>query len=89
MPNPPDRAALEAKRQAFAQARTARLQGRVGLQATIQSNGRVGEVRVVHGLGSGLDEKAIECVKQWRFSPRRMDCKPMETNVMLQIEFRL
>ncbi|MGE5233761.1 MAG: energy transducer TonB [Acidobacteriota bacterium] len=53
------------------QARRAHLQGMVLLQAVIAADGTVAEVRLVRGLGFGLDENAIAAVRQWRYAPAR------------------
>jgi TonB family protein len=37
----------------------------------------------------GLDEKAIEAVKQWRFAPARKDGKPVPVAVDVEVNFRL
>jgi len=48
------------------EARKARMQGRVELDIVIKE-GKATEIKVARGLGLGLDEKAIECVKSWRW----------------------
>ena len=47
----------------------AKYSGTVLVQALVGADGRAREVHVVKGLGLGLDEKAIEAVKSWRFRP--------------------
>lgn len=37
----------------------------------------------------GLDEKAIEAVKRWKFKPAMKDGKPVAVAVNIQIVFRL
>jgi TonB family protein len=75
------------------QARQARLEGSVILQVDVRSDGTVApdNIDVVQGLGLGLDEQAIEAVKQWIFKPAFKDGKPigaaMATTV--QVQFRL
>ena len=51
------------------EARKAKYQGTVVLQAVITADGRATEIQVVKGPGLGLEEKAVEAVKQWRFKP--------------------
>ena len=51
------------------QARKAHIQGTVVLQTTITIEGKAVNISVVKGLGYGMDEKAIEAVKKWRFKP--------------------
>jgi periplasmic protein TonB len=47
----------------------AKLQGVVILSAIVGIDGAASNIKVVRGLGQGLDEKAVACVGQWRFSP--------------------
>lgn len=53
------------------EARKAKLQGSVTLRVLIGADGRAKRVQVVKGLGLGLDERASEAVRAWRFSPAR------------------
>ena len=50
-----------------------KVQGPVVLEVVILAEGKVGPVRVLRGLGDGLNEKAIECVRQWRFVPGKFE----------------
>ena len=50
-------------------ARKARLTGTVVLYVEIDERGRVSKVEVRQSLGLGLDEKAIEAIRKWRFRP--------------------
>jgi TonB family protein len=68
----------------------AKYQGVVLLQAVVTSDGRATNIRVVKGLGVGLDEKAIEAVRSWRFtSARGPDGKPASVLTMIEVTFRL
>jgi periplasmic protein TonB len=51
------------------EARKARYQGTVLVEITILPDGRATDVRVVRGLGMGLDENTVQTVRQWRFKP--------------------
>jgi TonB family protein len=51
------------------EARKARYQGIVVLEITILPDGRTTDVRVIRGLGMGLDESALQTVRTWRFKP--------------------
>jgi periplasmic protein TonB len=53
------------------EARKAKLQGRLLLQVLVGADGRTGRVRVLQGLGMGLDESAVAAVRSWKFSPAR------------------
>ena len=68
----------------------AKLQGFVTLSLEILPSGAIDpNVRVMKGLGKGLDEKAIECLLKWKFSPPRADCSAAHTPMQIQISFRL
>jgi TonB family protein len=70
-------------------ARKAKFQGRVGLSVEVNASGQATNVKVSHSLGLGLDEKAIEAVKQWRFKPTMKDGKPVAVQAEVQVNFRL
>ena len=51
------------------EALAARLQGTVALYLFVDPEGKPSRIKVLHGLGLGLDEKAVEAVQQWQFKP--------------------
>jgi TonB family protein len=72
------------------EARKAKYQGIVILQAVITADGRAIEIQVVKGPGLGLEEKAVEAVKDWRFKPAMGPAgKPVATYVTFEVNFRL
>ena len=72
------------------EARKAKYQGTVVLQAVITPDGRAIEIEVVKGPGLGLEEKAVEAVKQWRFKPAMGPAgKPVAVVVPIEVTFRL
>ncbi len=71
------------------EARKAKYQGTVMLWVVIGPDGRVHDMKVVRPLGLGLDEKAIEAVKQWKFEPARKDGQPVAVQVNIEVNFRL
>jgi protein TonB len=72
------------------EARKAKYQGTVVLQAVITPDGRAIEIQVVKGPGLGLEEKAVEAVKQWRFKPALGPSgKPVAVVVPIEVTFRL
>ena len=71
------------------EARKARIQGSVILQAIIDKGGDVERVEVLKGLPIGLSEASVEAVKQWRFEPATLDGKPVKVYFNLTINFRL
>jgi TonB family protein len=71
-------------------ARDARVQGNVALSVPIESSGVAGpDITVLSGLGLGLDEEAIKCVRTWLFSPPDYQCNPKPLNRRIVIQFRL
>ena len=70
-------------------ARRRSLSGDVVLEIVVKSDGRVGAIRIVQGLGAGLDQRAVEAVRQWRFSPARRLGTPVDVLVEVAVEFRL
>ena len=70
-------------------ARQAKTQGTCVLQMIVDAEGHPRDVRVVRGLGFGLDSKAIEAVKQWRFEPALKDGQPVNVQVSVEVGFHL
>lgn len=70
-------------------ARRKKINGNVTLSAIITSTGEVADVRVEKGLGYGLDEKALEAVRRWKFQPAMKDGKPVSVGIMIETNFRL
>ena len=71
------------------EARKAKYQGTVTLSAFIGPDGRPRNLRVVHSLGMGLDEKALEKVRTWLFEPGRRNGQPVSVAITLEVDFRL
>ncbi len=71
------------------EAQRASIEGTVVLYIQVYPDGRAHNVKVHSGLGSGLDEKAIEAVKQWRFSPGTKYGKPVAVPATMEVKFRL
>ncbi|MFN7937950.1 MAG: energy transducer TonB [Bryobacteraceae bacterium] len=71
------------------EARKARLTGTVVLFVDIDEKGRVSRVEVRQSLGLGLDEKAIEAIRKWRFRPARKDGKPVTSSAIVDVGFHL
>jgi TonB family protein len=67
----------------------AKLEGAVILSAIISVDGIPTEIRVLQGLGKGLDEKAVKCLQAWRFKPATSHGEPVQGEVALGINFRL
>jgi protein TonB len=71
------------------EARKAKYQGTVDLWIVVDSQGNVREVRVAKPLGMGLDEKAVEAVRSWRFKPGYRNGAPVAVHVAVEVIFRL
>ena len=71
------------------EARQAKYQGTVVLWIVIGADGRARDVRVSRALGMGLDQKAVEAVRSWRFQPAMKDGHPVAVQVNVEVNFRL
>ena len=71
------------------QARKAKYQGTVVLNLIVQKDGSVRDIKVLTSLGMGLDEKAIEAVKQWRFRPGSKQGQAVDVFATVEVIFRL
>jgi TonB family protein len=71
------------------EARRANLEGEVLLEIVVKRDGTVGDPRVVRSLGRGLDQRAVQAVRQWRFDPARRHGTPVDVIVEVSVEFRL
>lgn len=71
------------------EARKAKYQGTVVLWVTIDAAGSVTDCKVVKPLGMGLDEKAMESVRTWKFKPALRNGSPVPVRVMVEVSFRL
>jgi TonB family protein len=71
------------------EARKAKYQGVVVLNIIVGVDGRVHSPRVVRSLGMGLDEKAVETVKTWKFDPSKKDGRPVGVEMNIEVAFNL
>jgi protein TonB len=71
------------------EARKAKYQGTVLLYIQVDPTGKAVNMRVLHSLGLGLDEKAMEAVKKWKFKPGFKDGKPVTVEAQIEVNFRL
>jgi TonB family protein len=71
-------------------AREAKYQGMTVLKILIGSDGRVHNIQIVRPVGMGLDEKAVDAVKLWRFEPaRKTDGTPVDVYASIEVNFKL
>jgi TonB family protein len=71
------------------EARKAKYQGTVVLWLIVGPDGRPQNVKVARTLGMGLDQKAIEAVRQWRFEPAKLNGNPVAVQINVEVNFRL
>jgi protein TonB len=71
------------------EARKAKYQGTVVLWLVVDQNGGPRDVKVARSLGMGLDQKAIEAVRRWKFEPAMKDGKPVAVQINVEVNFRL
>ncbi len=70
-------------------ARMAKYQGQCVVEVVVDTNGRTRDPRVVQHLGMGLDEKAIEAVKQYRFKPAMLNGRPVAVDINVIVDFHI
>lgn len=71
------------------EARRAKYQGVVALSVVINTQGRAVDITVVRHLGMGLDQKAIDAVRQYRFRPAMMHGKAVPVYMTIEVDFHL
>jgi TonB family protein len=71
------------------EARTLRIEGEVTLEVEFSAAGHVRVLRVVRGLGHGLDELATRAAEQIKFKPAQASGRPVDFRTTVQIVFRL
>ncbi len=71
------------------EARNLRIEGEVLLEVVLEASGSLKVVRVVRGLGHGLDDNAVKAAEQIRFKPAMKDGQPADSTVVLHIIFQL
>ena len=70
-------------------ARKKKFEGVVILSLIITPEGTVRDPVIAKSLGYGLDEKALEAVRKWKFDPATKDGKPVAVRVAVEVNFRL
>src|SRR5208283_1894721 len=70
-------------------ARKKKIAGTVVLSLTVGSDGLPHDIQVEKKLGYGLDEKAVEAMRKWKFQPELRDGQPIETPIKVEMTFRL
>jgi protein TonB len=71
------------------EARKAKFSGNVLVYLFVDPDGKPSHVRVVRPVGMGLDEKAVEAVRQYRFKPAMKDGKPVQVDLYVEVNFQI
>jgi TonB family protein len=71
------------------EARKAKFQGTVLLYVVVDEKGNPRDIKIIRPLGLGLDQKAVEAVEKWKFSPGKKDGKPVAVQAQIEVNFRL
>jgi TonB family protein len=70
-------------------ARKANYQGSVSIKLIVDSQGNPQDVRLASHLGMGLDEKAIEAVRQYKFRAAMYQGHPVSVQIVIDVDFHL
>jgi len=71
------------------EARQRGVSGDVILEIVVRRDGSVGDIRILQGLAGGLNDRAIQAVRQWRFTPARRQGAAVDVLVEVAVEFKL
>ncbi len=85
----PPRLVREVRADYTEDARRQGIRGDVVLEIVVRSDGTVGDVRILQGLGGGLNERAVQAVRQWKFAPATRRGAAVDVVVEVAVEFRL
>lgn len=70
-------------------ARQAKFSGDVEVYLWVDENGNPQHVKVVRGVGMGLDEKAVEAIRQYKFKPATLNGKPVTVDLYIEVRFQI
>jgi protein TonB len=70
-------------------ARANGVEGDVGLELVVDDDGIVESARVVRSVGQGLDQSALQAIRQFRFAPATKDGHPVHVRMGWSMQFRL
>jgi TonB family protein len=72
------------------EARKAHIEGVLSLQAIVRKDGNISSLKVIRGLGYGLDESAMDTIAgKWKFKPGMPNGAPVDVRAKIDIRFRL
>jgi TonB family protein len=87
--NVPPEFSDEARARAKQEGKDSKVGGAVLVQLIVNTQGQPENVHVVHGVGMGLDEKALEAVRQYRFLPAMEGGKPVPVALNVEVNFKI
>jgi TonB family protein len=85
----PPRLLTEVKADYTEDARQRGISGAVVLEIVVRRDGTVGDVMILQGLAGGLNDRAVQAVRQWRFSPAHRQGAAVDVIVEVAVEFKL
>jgi TonB family protein len=85
----PPRIVREVRADYTEEARQRGLSGDVVLEIVVRRDGSVGDVKILQGMSGGLNERAVQAVRQWRFAPATRLGQPVDVIVEVAVEFKL
>jgi len=85
----PPRVLIKGEPEYSEEARVAKYMGKVVLYVEVGPDGMPHNIRIVRGLGLGLNETAIDSVSQWKFTPGMRDGVPVTVAATIEVNFRL
>ena len=71
------------------EARGRGIAGEVELEIVVRRDGTVGDAKIMKGLPAGLNDRAVQAVRQWRFAPATRQGTPVDVIVEVSVEFKL
>jgi TonB family protein len=71
------------------EARAEKISGTALLYVVIEPNGTASHIKLLKGLGFGLDEQAVDAINQWRFKPGTRNGVPVPVEATIEVNFRL
>jgi TonB family protein len=85
----PPRLVREVRADYTEDARQRGIAGDVVLEIVVRRDGTVGDVKILQGLAGGLNDRAVQAVRQWRFTSARRQGVPVDVVVEVAVEFKL
>jgi periplasmic protein TonB len=85
----PPRLLREVKADYTEEARQRGISGEVVMEIVVRRDGSIGDIKILQGLGGGLNDRAVQAVRQWRFAPAQRQGVPVDVIVEVAVEFKL